>query len=173
MGEAIGNALHQLGWVDLLFLAILGVSVVVGLVRGLVFEVLSLVGWLAAYLAAQWLTPVIAPYLPVGQPGSALNHGAAFASGFIAALIVWGLMARLLRMVIHATPLSVIDRALGATFGVARAFVVMLAITTLVMLSPMGHSSVWRASRSAVWLAGALDGLKPVLPTQIAEHLPR
>ena len=167
------ETISSLGWVDWMFIAILLLSVIGGLWRGLVFEVLSLLGWLAAYLAAQWLTPELAPHLPVGTPGSALNHAATFACTFIAALIVWGLLARLLRMAIHATPLSVADRALGATFGLARALVVMLAITTVVMLTSLAKSAAWQQSRGAVWLNGALVGIKPVLPPAIAEHLPR
>ena len=33
-----------------------------GLWRGLVFEVLSLLGWVAAFLLAQWLAPRLAPH---------------------------------------------------------------------------------------------------------------
>jgi membrane protein required for colicin V production len=165
--------MDQLGWVDWLFVGILLLSILVGLVRGLVFEVLSLLGWVAAYVAAQWLAPELAPHLPVGAAGSAVNHAAAFALIFIAALIVWSLLARLMRMLIHATPLSLVDRALGATFGIARALIVMLAITTVVMLTSLAKTSAWQASRGAVWLNGALHGIKPVLPPEIAEHLPR
>jgi len=165
--------MNHLGWVDLMFIGILVLSIVVGLWRGLVFEVLSLLGWLAAYVAAQWLSPALAPHLPIGQAGSALNHAAAFAFTFIAALIVWALAARLLRALIRATPLSPVDRALGATFGVARALVVMLAITTVVMLTSLAKTHAWQESRGAVWLNEALHGIKPVLPAQIAEHLPR
>jgi membrane protein required for colicin V production len=165
--------MDSLVWVDWMFIGILASSIVVGLLRGMVFEVLSLLSWLAAYVAAQWLAPEVAPHLPIGKPGSALNQAAAFASTFLAALIVWGLMARLLRAVVRATPLSPVDRALGATFGVARALVVMLAITTVVMLTSLAQSQAWRASRGAVWLNGALHGIKPALPARIAEHLPR
>lgn len=164
--------LSDIGWVDLMFAGILLLSIVVGLVRGFVFEVLSLVGWVAAYFAAQWLSPLLAPHLPIGKPESALNHAAAFACTFIAALIIWSILAWLLRMLIQATPLSVIDRGLGAIFGVARAVVVMLAITTVVLLTPLAKSNAWQASRGAVWLHGALNGIKPVLPYQIVKHLP-
>ena len=68
--------MQQLGWVDLAMLGVLLLSLVLGLLRGFVFEVLSLVGWVVAYFAAQWLAPVWAPHLPVGDPGSALNHAA-------------------------------------------------------------------------------------------------
>ena len=47
------NALNGLGWVDLTLLALLGVSVLIGLARGLVFELMSLVGWVVAYVVAQ------------------------------------------------------------------------------------------------------------------------
>lgn len=166
-------AMSAVGWVDWMFLGILVLSLIVGLMRGLVLEILSLLGWLAAYLAAQWLTPTLAPHVPIGKAGSPLNHAVAFACTFIAALIVWGLLARLVRLLIRATPLSPIDRVLGATFGVARAVVVMLAITTVVMLTSLAKTSAWRESRGGVWLNGALHGIKPVLPVSIADHLPR
>jgi len=160
-------------WVDIAFLAILLLSMLVGLLRGVVFEVLSLLGWLAAYIAAQWFAPDVAPHLSVGSPGSALNHAAAFALTFIAVLIIWGVTARLLRMLIRATPLSGVDRLLGATFGFARGCVVLLALTTVVLLTSLAKSPAWKESRGAVWSSDALHGLKPMLPRQIAEHLPR
>src|SRR5258706_15674613 len=100
----------DIGWVDLFFGGVLLLSVIAGLVRGLVFEVLSLVGWLVAYIGAQWLSPEVAPHLPVGKPGSALNLAAAFASAFIVVLLAWGLIARLVRLLVRATPLSLVDR---------------------------------------------------------------
>ena len=41
-------------WVDLAMLLWLVVSMLVGLARGLVFEMLSLIGWGVAYFAALW-----------------------------------------------------------------------------------------------------------------------
>ena len=117
------DILSQIGWVDAAMVAVLGISVIVGVIRGFVFELLSLAGWLAAWFAAQWFAPQAAPYIPVGSPGSALNLGAAFAGVFVAALIVWAIAARLIRLVIHATPLSIVDRGLGAVFGLLRGVV--------------------------------------------------
>ena len=74
--------MNHLTWVDATFLAILVVSVMVGLWRGLVFELLSLVGWLVAYVAAQWFSSAVAPHLPIGRTGSALNYAAAFTCTF-------------------------------------------------------------------------------------------
>ena len=64
----MNDALPVFGWVDWALLAVLAVSVVVGLWRGLVFEVLSLVGWVVAFFAAQAFAPFAAAYVPVGVP---------------------------------------------------------------------------------------------------------
>src|SRR5439155_15501533 len=105
---------NDLGWVDIGLAAFLALSVIVGLMRGFVFELLSLAGWFAAYFAGLWLTPMFQSHIPIGGPGSGLNYGATFASVFLAALVIWSLAARLLRLLIRATPLSAFDRLLGA-----------------------------------------------------------
>ena len=157
-----------LPWLDWAMLAVLALSVCVGLVRGFVFELLSLAGWLAAWLAAQWGAPELAPFIPLGAPGSALNLGAAFVLVFVSALIVWTLLARLVRMLIHATPLSIPDRLLGALFGLLRGAVLLLAMATAVALTPASQSAAWRASQGARWLGVALVALKPLLPEPVA-----
>ena len=150
----------------------LAISVIVGLWRGLVYEVLSLLGWVAAYFIAQWFSPLVASELPVGRPGSAMNLGASFALTFVGALIVWGLAARLVRMLINATPLSMPDRVLGAGFGALRGVVLLLAVATVVAMTPAARSAAWQQSQGASWLQVLLQGLKPVLPTAVARHLP-
>ena len=159
-----------LSWLDWTLLAVLALSVAVGLVRGFVFECLSLAGWVAAWFAAQWGAPVLAPHLPVlstGSAGSAPNLGLgsalAFALTFIAALILWSLLARLIRILIHATPLSLPDRLLGAGFGLLRGTVLLLVVATVVALTPASQSQRWRTSHGAHWLGVALVTLKPLL----------
>jgi membrane protein required for colicin V production len=160
-----------LGWVDWTLLAVVAVSLLVGVWRGLVFEVMALVGWLVAYVAAQWLGPLLAPHLPVGEPGSGLNAGAAFAVAFVVALLAWALLARLVRLLIHATPLTAIDRLLGGAFGLLRGAVVLLAVATLVAYTPAARSQAWTQSHGAAWLGTLLQGLKPLLPESLAQHL--
>jgi membrane protein required for colicin V production len=165
-------ALPMFGWVDWALLAVLLISVVVGLWRGLVFEVLSLVGWVVAFIAAQALAPQGATVVPIGVPGSALNHGVAFFAIFVIALVLWAMASRLVRVLIHATPLQPVDRVLGGVFGLARGAVLLLAVAMLVMLSPAQRSQAWQRSQGAAWLATVLQGLKPVLPSAITRQLP-
>ena len=164
--------MENLGWIDATFLGVLAVSVIVGLVRGFVFELLSLAGWLVAWFGAQWAAPMAAPHIPIGSTGSALNFAAAFVLCFLGALLAWALLARVVRMLVRATPLSLVDRALGGGFGLVRGAVVMLAVATVVLLTPAAQSQAWRLSHGAAWLGIALQGLRPLLPPAMAEFLP-
>ncbi|MEP7301381.1 MAG: CvpA family protein [Caldimonas sp.] len=152
------------GWVDLAMLVILAISALVGLVRGLVYELLSLAGWFVAYFAARWLVPWVAPHLPIGSPGSLLNHGVAFASAFLVVLIVWALLARAVSALIGATPLRPLDRLLGGAFGVLRGAIILLVVATLVVYTPVARAPWWRESAGAAMLESVLRGLLPLVP---------
>ena len=91
---------------------------------------------------------------------------------FVAILIVWTLLARLVRLLLHATPLSVPDRLLGAGFGLLRGSVLLLAVAMLVALTPAAQSPPWQRSEGARWLGIAMLGLKPLLPGELTRHLP-
>ncbi len=172
VADALPTALQGLGVIDWALLGVLFISVCVGFVRGFVFECLSLAGWVVAWFAAQWAAPYLAPHLPVGAQGSALKFGAAFALCFLLAGVIWGLLAKLVRALVHATPLSVPDRLLGGAFGVLRGGVLLLAVATVVALTPAAQSPDWRGSTGARWLGHALHAVKPVLPEAVAQLLP-
>jgi membrane protein required for colicin V production len=162
-----------LGAIDWAMLAALLLSVGIGLVRGLLLEVAMLVGWVVAYFAAHWLAADLAPHVPVGSPGSGLNRGAAFALVFVAALIVWALLARLVRMVVHATPLSVVDRIGGGAFGVLRGALLLVAVATLVAFTPAAQSPLWQASTGARWAVETVKFIQPLLPPDLRQWLPQ
>lgn len=161
-----------MGWIDIALIAVLGLSVLVGLFRGFLYEVLSLLGWVVAYFAAQWLSPVVAPSLPVGTPGSALNAGAAFACSFVVVLLGWGVLSWLIQKLVQASPLSVADRLLGAVFGLARGVLVGLVAVTLAGMTPLAKTDAWRVSHGVALLQAGLTVLKPVLPDEVVRHLP-
>jgi membrane protein required for colicin V production len=158
----------DLGWVDIGLAAFLLLSVLVGLMRGVVFELLSLVGWFVAYFVALWLTPMAVEFIHIGAPGSTLNHVVAFAVVFLVALVVWSIGARLVRALIRATPLSPLDRLLGAGFGFVRGLVVLLIVATVVGISPWGRSPAWQTSQGVVWLNAVVHELRPLFTNDLS-----
>ena len=157
---------------DWVFAAILLLSMALGLWRGLVFEVLSLAGWLASFVLAQWWAPEVAAWLPLGQWSPPLRYAAGFVVVLIGALVVAALLARLARKLIEAVGLRPVDRILGAAFGLLRGFVIVLAVTVVAQMTPLRDTQVWGASVGAQAAAQALKGLKPILPERFGQYLP-
>jgi len=160
-----------LGWIDIAMLAVVGLSAIVGVLRGLTFEILSLLGWVAAWFAALWFGPMIAPQLSIASPS--LNHIAAFAIAVVIALVVCGLAARAISALVGKTPLKPLDRLLGAAFGVLRGLLVLLAIAIVVAHTPASSSAAWRESHCAVWLDAMLRELMPLVAPEMTEPPPQ
>ena len=78
--------------IDWILVAILAASMVLGAWRGLVFEVLSVIGWIAAFLLAQWFAPDVAGMLPMQNSSETLRYAAAFFLVFIASVFAAGLV---------------------------------------------------------------------------------
>lgn len=156
--------LHSLNGVDASLLGVFGLSLIVGWARGFAFEVLSLLGWLVAWFVAAYFSPQWAVHLPVGSPGSRINLTAALVLTFIVTLILWGLAARLIRMLVHATPLNLIDRLLGGAFGLLRGLVIGLLVAACLPLTPWSQARIWRDSAVAGLLREALAELRPLWP---------
>jgi membrane protein required for colicin V production len=152
-----------LGWVDLAMLGVVALSAVVGAMRGLTLEVLSLLGWVAAWFAGLWLGPLLEPHISVAPAGSALNAVVAFACAFLIVLVLWGLAARGVSALVGKTLLRPLDRLLGAVFGVARGVLVLLAVAAVISYTPASASSAWRESHGAAWLDSIVHELMPLL----------
>lgn len=161
-----------IAWVDIALVGLLLLSMLLGMIRGLVFEVLALAGWLVAFLVAQWMTPRLSASLPVGAPGSVVNHTATFGLIFVGTLFVWALLAWLINRLVRASAVSAVDRALGAAFGLVRGVLIALVVTALVLWTPMARSASWKESHGAAVLQKVLAGLKPHVPQVLAERLP-
>jgi len=161
----------QLGWVDIALLAMFGLSVLVGLWRGFVFEIVSLLGWLVAFIIANSAGPFLADVVPFGSAEPQVRLWTAYVAVFVLVLLTCTVLARMLRALISATPLSFVDRLLGGAFGVVRGALVLVVVATLVMLSPYGASAAWKSSHGALWLGMALEGLKPILPQSLNVHI--
>ncbi|MBP6850780.1 MAG: CvpA family protein [Rhodoferax sp.] len=157
---------------DWAFAGILLLSMLVGAWRGLVYEVLSLAGWVAAFVLAQWFAPQLAAHLPMAGADEVVRYAAAFVLVFIGAVFVGSLLTWLVSKLFQAVGLRPADRALGAVFGLLRGVVVLMALCVMVSLSPLKSQRWWQESASAPWVMAAVTGLKPVLPIEFGRHLP-
>ncbi len=156
-----------LTWADIALVGLVLVSIVVGALRGFVFEAMSLAAWAVAYLAAPFVAPVVAAWLPERAAEAGWQALAAIVLAFLLVLTLCGLAARLVRVLLHATPLQVPDRLLGAGFGLLRGALLCLLAAVLIGLTPFKQHPVWKDSLLRPWLAAALQALAPLLPQDL------
>ncbi|MCO5111253.1 MAG: CvpA family protein [Burkholderiaceae bacterium] len=157
---------------DWIFVALLLASMLMGAWRGLVYEVLSLAGWVAAFLAAQWLAADAAALLPLDGAQDAVRYAAGFILVFIVTIFACGFLAWLGKKLVDAVGLRPVDRTLGAAFGVLRGVVILLVLVVIAGLMQLHQADWWQASRGAIWLSELVQTLKPALPQELGHRLP-
>ncbi len=167
----LGGYAIPLGWVDIVLLAVFLLSALIGLWRGFVFEIVSLLGWLVAFVIANSAGPFLAGLPPLAGIDPNLRLWGAYILVFVMVLITCTLLARMLRALVSATPLSFVDHLLGGVFGMVRGTLILVVVATLVTLSPYADSTTWKKSHGALWLGLALEGLKPLLPQSLNVHI--
>lgn len=156
---------------DLAFLGVLAFSLLIGAWRGLVYEVLSVLGWALAFYLAQWFAPDVATLLPLQSVSEPVRYAAAFVLIFIVAVFTAGLLSVLIKKLIEAIGLRPVDRTLGAAFGLLRGVILLLAVTVVINMTAFKSAVWWQESQGAAVLTSVLQGLKPVLPEQFAKYL--
>ncbi len=158
---------------DWILLGVLLTSMVVGLWRGLVYEVLSLAGWVAAFFVAQWWASDAIAWMPfIKSAPASVQYAVAFALVFIVTVFTAGLVSWLIKKLVESVGLRPIDRALGGLFGLARGVVLLLVLTVLLQLTQMTQETWWSTAEGPIWLDRALRGLKPLLPQSFVDYLP-
>jgi membrane protein required for colicin V production len=157
---------------DWVFAGVLAASLLLGAWRGLLYEVLSVVSWIAAFLLAQLFAPDVAAWVPMGQSPQAVRYAAAFLLVFIGVVFAGGLLTWLVKKLVEAAGLRPVDRALGAGFGLLRGVVLLMAVAIVVNMTPMRQAGWWTESQGAAMSTAAVKQLKPVLPERFGQYLP-
>jgi membrane protein required for colicin V production len=161
----------QIAALDWIIVVILLASMLLGAWRGLVYEVLSVLGWVASFILAQLYAATVGQLLPLQGFSDALRYAAGFVSVFVISAFAAGLINFLMKKLIESTGLRPVDRSLGALFGLFRGGVIALAAATAILMTPMKDADWWKDSVGAGVLSATLRGLKPVLPQDVAKHI--
>jgi len=157
---------------DWIFAGILLASFLLGAWRGLVYEVLSVISWIAAFLLAQVFAPDVAHWLPMGNAPQSLKYAAAFLLVFVVVVFAGGLLAWITKKIIEGVGLRPVDRVLGAGFGLLRGALLLMAIAIVVNMTAMRSDEWWTESKGAALATASVKQLKPVLPERFGQYLP-
>lgn len=158
-------------WLDIILLGALLVSALLGLWRGLIVEVMSLVSWAAAFVMAVMFGERVEPLLAglIESPG--LRTAIAHIGVFLLTLVAGGALTWLLSRLIEKTGLSGTDRMLGLGFGLLRGAAFGVACVLVLGLTPVPRSPAWSESSMVGVLMPGAEWLRQQLPASVAERV--
>lgn len=156
---------------DYCVIGIVAVSSLLGLVRGAVKELLSLLAWVVAYIAAKMFAEWATRWVPAQLENPALRHAAGFILVFIVVMVLAMLVSLLLSASIKALGLGPMDRILGMVFGSLRGLAIVLILVLLAGITTLPHSALWRQSLFAPYLVRLAVMAQPWLPNDFMKHL--
>jgi membrane protein required for colicin V production len=158
-------------WIDYAVIAIVGISILLSIIHGLVREILSLASWVVAFVVAQMFAGDVAPLLPAALTNSSLRLLAGFLGVFLAVLIAMMLLAMALSGLIKTAGLGFADRALGAVFGLVRGLAIVMITVLLAGLTALPRQPAWRHAMFSEPLVTLANWVKVWLPDDLAKHI--
>ena len=157
--------------VDYLVLAVVGLSMLLSVIRGLVREVLALLAWALGFIAASVFAADIAALLPEQVPDERVRLLVAFVGVFLVVLLGMSLLAMFLSKLVKSAGLGVEDRVLGGVFGVARGFLVVMILVLAAGFTSLPREPVWRQAALRGPLEACAGQVKSWLPTRFAQRI--
>jgi membrane protein required for colicin V production len=159
-----------MNFADYCILAALGLSVLMGLWRGFIAEVLALVGWaIAFWVAWRFGAQVAGKLTAVDEPSIRLLLG--YALSFLVVLLIAGIVSFVMRKLVAGSGLSGSDRLLGMVFGLVRGLVLVTVTVLLLGFTPMPRDPWWRQSQLLPTFGGYAQWLSTRLPPDVAKYL--
>jgi len=159
-----------MNWADYTILGVLGLSVLIGLWRGLISEVMALVCWAAAFWVAWTFGDKLAAlFTSIDVPSVRLMIG--YAICFVAVLIAGALISFVVRKLVSGSGLSGTDRLLGMFFVLARGMLLIVLAVLMLGFTPFPRDPWWHESRLLPSFQNGAEWLSAKLPETVTKHL--
>ena len=157
--------------IDIVIVAIIAISLFIGLFRGFIREVLSLLSWIIALWIAYAFAVVGAEYLQpyIDQPP--LRIVAAFAGIFVVTLMLISIISHFIYKILSVTGVSGVDRSLGTLFGLARGIVIVAVLILSATFMDFTSQSWWQNSLLTIYFNPVTDFIQLMLPADLIEFV--
>lgn len=157
---------------DYAVIAIVTLSVALGVWRGVIGEVIALTAWVLAFFAARAWGGYVAQAVFAGVIADpVVRIVAAWVAVFVAVLLCMALLRLAVRGLLKALGLSPTDRLLGVVFGAARGALIVLVLVALGGMTSVVKEPWWRGAYFAAPLETAVLASKPWLPAELAKRI--
>ena len=156
---------------DYIVVAIVLVSVLLGLWRGVVGEIIALAAWVLAFFAAKMWASEVARVFLTGIADPVMRMVAAWVCVFVVVLVLMALVRLAMRGLLKALGLSLADRLLGVFFGLARGLTIVLVLVAIGGMTMVTKEKWWTEAYFSAPLETAVLAGKPWLPPEISKRI--
>ncbi len=156
---------------DFAVVAVVVLSMALGWWRGLVYETVSLLSWVAAYFVARLFAPDIEEYVPAAVGSMPARMAVAFSILFALTLVVGSVLAWGMNKLVKSAGLTQLDGSLGAAFGLVRGGFLVLVLVLLAGMTSLPASPVWRDALTSGALEGVAVEARGWLPDALAQKI--
>jgi len=156
---------------DYVAIGIVSLSLLFGLWRGVVGEVISLAAWAAGIFAAIEFGAAVGHSVFAGLSDPALRTLAGCVVIFVGVLVTMAVLNMVVRSMVKALGLSMSDRLLGMIFGLVRGVLVCMVLVGLGGMTSAPTQSWWRNAMLAAPLETVVMAAKPWLPDDLAKRI--
>lgn len=160
-----------MNWFDYAIVATLALSILVGLWRGFVGEVLALLCWVLAFWIAWLFGPMLAEQFSGAISVPSVRVLLAYALCFVAVLVGGAIVSYLMRKLVSGSGLSGTDRLLGMVFGLVRGFALVVLVVMLMKFTPVVRDDWWLASKMLPTFDKGAQWVTSYLPDSVARYL--
>lgn len=156
---------------DYVVIAVVGLSTLLGVMRGAVKEVFSLAGWIIAFIVAKAFSVQLSPLLESMFSNGSLRLLVAFILLFVVTLIVVGIIGYVLATLLKKIGLGPLDRVLGSAVGLTRGLLIMLILVVLGGMTALPQQNDWRHALSSSWFEKLATSVTPWLPDAMVKRI--
>ena len=149
---------------DFAVLGICAVSLLIGVWRGAIREIVNVVGWVVAFIAAQEFAPGFGTYLADWMIDPSVRMVVAWLIVFVAVVMAISLVGSLIAEGVRKLGLGLLDRSLGAVVGLLRGGLIVLLLTLAAGLTTFPNASIWKDAALTPWLETMALYTRPLLP---------
>ncbi len=160
-----------MNWVDYCIVAALALSVLMGLWRGFIAEVMAIACWVLAFWAAYAFGAILAEKFStsIALPSARLLLG--YAICFLTVLLVGAVFSFFMRKLVAGSGLSGSDRLLGMVFGLVRGLALMTLAVLILGFTPFPRDPWWRESTLLPSFQASAQWLAEKLPADVGSYL--
>ena len=156
---------------DYVVLGIVAISLVLGLWRGVVSELIALAAWVMAFMAALEFGAPAGKLIFTGIADPAIRALAGCVLIFVGVLVLMSLVRLAVRSMVKALGLSLSDRLLGMFFGLARGVLLVMLLVAAGGMTSAPQQHWWKEATLAPPLETAVLVAKPWLPDDLAKKI--